>query len=236
MIKNLLKKPVKAAMDDTQRSNEIISANFREVCMGAIASKWLYRSSHPVTGGGSDSIIAELAETAKIAAVLNLADDEKALKQKIDIVPWYNQLFQKGCIITLKMGFDFRSDQFGGKINEGIKFIINHKGPYLIHCMQGMDRTGFFVMLLGMLMGASQDEIADDYMKSFLGRAGFKKKSVYYRREYNNFIKILRILNGGKSAAAESMPGMAEKYIFENAGLIQSELDRLRLTLGLSPP
>jgi hypothetical protein len=218
-------------MDDSKKPDKITSANFREVCMGDIASKWLYRSSHPISCGKQDFIIAELAETAKIAAVLNLTDDEMALKQKAALVPWYNKLFQERCIIALNMGFDFRSEQFCGKLKEGIKFIINHKGPYLIHCMQGIDRTGFFVMLLEMLMGADKDEMAGDYMASFLDKPGFEKKSVYYKREYSHFINVLRTLNDGKSAATKNMSRIAEKYISENVGLIRSDLDRLKLTL-----
>ena len=219
-------------MDDDKRPDKIISANFREVCMGAIAPEWLYRSAHPIICDERDFIMAEFAETAKIAAVLNLADDERVLKQKTVLVPWYNKLFQKGCIIGLNMGFDFRSDQFSGKLNKGIKFIISHKGPYLFHCLQGIDRTGFFVMVLEMLMGADREEIVGDYMKSFFGRPEFEKKSVYYKREYSNFINVLRTLNGGKSVKNKNISGIAEKYIFENVGLIQSELDQLRLILS----
>jgi hypothetical protein len=173
-----------------------------------------------------------LAETAQIAAVLNLADDERVLRQKTNLIPWYNGLFQKGCIIALNMDFNFHSNEFGSKLNQGTKFIINHKGPYLIHCLQGIDRTGFFIMLLEMLMGADKNEIVNDYMTSFLGRPGYEKKSAYYKREYSNFFKVLRELNDGKPITTESLTGMAEKYIFENVGLSQSELDRLRLTLS----
>ncbi|MDR0557799.1 MAG: tyrosine-protein phosphatase [Treponema sp.] len=152
-----------------------------------------------------------MAETARIAAALNLADDEMALKQKAVFVPWRDKLFQKGGAIALNMSFDFQANEFGGKINEGIKFLINHKGPYLIHCLQVIDRTGFFVMSLGMLMGASGDEMAGDYMTSFLDSPGYERKSVYYKREYSDFIDVLWDLNGGKPATTKSMPGMAEK-------------------------
>jgi hypothetical protein len=219
-------------MGGTKRPDGIAAANFREVCMGAIAPEWLYRSSHPITNDERDFIIAEFAEMSKIAAVLNLADNKRELEQKVVLVPWYHKLFQEGCVIALSMGFDFRADKFGSHINEGIKFMISHKGPYLIHCLQGIDRTGFFIMLLEMAMGASKKEIAGDYMKNFLGRPGFEKGSVYYKREYLNFINVLRELNDGKSVTNKNIPKIAEKYIFKNVGLIQSELDQLRLILS----
>jgi protein tyrosine/serine phosphatase len=206
--------------------------NFREVCMGGIAPQWLYRSADPVTCGDRDIVMAEFAETAKIAAVLNLADNERELKRKAGLVPWYDKLYQTGCIIALDMKFDFMEPRFGSKIRIGIKFIVDYKGPYLIHCAQGIDRTGFFVMLLGMLMGASKDEITADYMASFLGRPGFEKGSENYQCEYNNFMKVLKELNGRKPMTNDAITKIAEKYFLENAGLVQSELDLLRMTLS----
>jgi hypothetical protein len=176
--------------------------------------------------------MAELAETAKIAAVLNLADNERELKRRAGLIPWYDKLYQAGCIIALDMKFDFLEHRFGSKINAGVKFMLDHKGPYLIHCAQGIDRTGFFVMLLEILMGAGKDEIAADCMASFFGRPEFEKDSVYCKRKYINFFKVLRVLNGGKPVTDKSIPGIAEKYILENAGLLQFELDQLWMALS----
>jgi protein tyrosine/serine phosphatase len=41
------------------------------------------------------------------------------------------------------------------------------EGPYLVHCTEGKDRTGFVIMLLEALAGASYQEIADDYMLTY---------------------------------------------------------------------
>jgi hypothetical protein len=203
-------------------------ANFREVCMGAIAPQWLYRSSHPILGGRQDIIIQELAQRAGIAAVLNLSDDDEMLARRVPSVPWYHKLFREGRVITLDMNFDIFGNAFGKKVNEGIKFIISRKGPYLIHCRQGIDRTGFFVMLLGMLMGADKAEILDDYMASFFYRPGFEKGSSHYKQEWSSFIAVMKKLNGGKSIKNDGLPSIiAEKYFLENTGLIQSEIELL---------
>jgi hypothetical protein len=213
---------------------EIATINFREVCMGGIAPKWLYRSSHPVTCGELDFGMTELAQRAGIAAVLNLVDDEKALSQKAPLVPWYHKLFLEGRIIALDMNFNVFGDQFSGKINRGVKFIIDTEGPYLIHCMQGIDRTGFFVMLLGMMMGADKEEIVDNYMASFLGRPGFEKGAGYYKQERSYFIAVLKRLNGGGPIKNSVLLNIAEKYLLENAGLTRFGLDRLRAQLSKS--
>ncbi|MDR1072421.1 MAG: tyrosine-protein phosphatase [Treponema sp.] len=151
--------------------------NFREVCAGGIASKWLYRSSHPAAFSETDFTLAKLAEEAEIAAVINLDDNEAELALKADRVPWYHHLFEKGRIIALDMGFDYLSERFKIKLHKGFKFMLERDGPYLIHCLQGIDRTGFVVMILEMLMGADGNEIMNDYMMSFLGRQGFEKGS-----------------------------------------------------------
>jgi protein tyrosine/serine phosphatase len=219
-------------MADIKNLKKIPPVNFREVCMGGIAPKWLYRSADPVTCDSQDLVMAELAEEANIAAVLNLADNERELKRKADRIPWYDKLYQAGCIIALDMKFDFLEHRFGSKISAGVKFMLDHKGPYLIHCAQGIDRTGFFVMLLGMLMCASKDEITADYMASFLGISGFEEGTENYRREYNNLMNILRKLNDKRPVTDSAITKIAEKYFRENAGLTQSELDRLRMVLS----
>jgi hypothetical protein len=212
-------------------SNKIDAMNFREVCMGAIAPQWLYRSSHPITCGRQDLIIAELSQRAGIAVVLNLSDDEATLARKVSFVPWYHRLFREDRIITLDMNYDIFGGDFGKKINRGVQFIVDHDGPYLIHCLQGIDRTGFFVLLLEMLMGADKEEIIDDYMASFLGRPEFEKGSYHYKQERGFFIDVLKKLSRGKPVKNDVLPGIAEKYLLENAGLARPEVDLLKARL-----
>jgi protein tyrosine/serine phosphatase len=204
--------------------------NFREVHIGKIAPKHLYRSSHLVTGTEQDAVMAKLAETAKIATVLNLIDTKKTLNVKANRIKWYNKLFQDGCVIALDM--DFFIGKSAKDINRGIKFMLRHNSPYLIHCLQGIDRTGFFVMLLEMLMGASRDEIINDYMTGFLYKHSYKKGSDEYRFEYARFIQILEKLNGGKSIVDCNLIEMAENYYFNAAGLSRTETDLLKIKLS----
>ena len=39
--------------------------------------------------------------------------------------------------------------------------------PYLVHCTEGKDRTGFMCMLLEALAGAGYRELVDDYMLTY---------------------------------------------------------------------
>jgi protein tyrosine/serine phosphatase len=215
-----------------QASMTVNLVNFREVHIGKIAPKHLYRSSHPVTGTEQDAAMAKLAETAKIATVLNLIDTKKTLNVKANCIQWYNKLFQDGCVIALDMDMDFFTGKSAKDINSGIKFMLRHNSPYLIHRLQGIDRTGFFVMLLEMLMGASRDEIIDNYMTSFLYNHGYKKGSDEYRFEYARIIQILEKLNGRKSLADCNLIEMAENYYFNAAGLNRGEIDLLKIKLS----
>ena len=56
------------------------------------------------------------------------------------------------------------SDQNRTGFAEGLRFFIANDGPYLIHCNEGQDRTGFSVAILECLMGASEEEVVADYM------------------------------------------------------------------------
>lgn len=215
-----------------QGSGKVNLVNLREVHIGKIAPKHLYRSSHPVTGTERDAAMAKLAETANIATVLNLIDTKKTLSIKANRIQWYNKLFQDGCVIALDMDMDFFTGKSAKDINRGIKFMLKHNSPYLVHCLQGIDRTGFFVMLLEMLMGASKDEIINDYMADFLYKHGYKKGSEEYRFEHGRFIQILEKLNGGKSLADCNLIEMAENYYFNAAGLARREIDLLKIKLS----
>ena len=207
--------------------------NFREACTTGIASKRLYRSSHPATLSETDFILAELAEEAGIAAVLNLADNEIELDIKADRVPWYHCLFKKGYIIALKMSFDYLSDQFNVKLQKGFKFMLEHNGPYLIHCSKGIDRTGFVVMLLKMLMGADREEMVNHYMMSFSGLPGFENGSEHYQNEKNNFNRLLNtIYTIGKNSKEYDLVKAIENYLSINIGLTLNEIDLLKLMLS----
>ena len=41
------------------------------------------------------------------------------------------------------------------------------EGPYLVHCTEGKDRTGFVCMLIEALAGADYNSIVDDYMITY---------------------------------------------------------------------
>ena len=71
----------------------------------------------------------------------------------------------------------YASDEFRSKIANGLTAMAEHDGPYLLHCTEGKDRTGFVCMLLEALCGASYQEIVDDYMITYDNYYGITKAS-----------------------------------------------------------
>jgi protein tyrosine/serine phosphatase len=204
--------------------------NFREVCTGGIAPKRLFRSSHPVTCSETDLILAKLAGETEIAVVLNLADNDAELEIKAERISWYHCLFKKRHIIALDMNFDYLSGQFSVKLQKGLKFMLERNGPYLVHCNAGIDRTGFTVMLLEMLMGADKDEIANDYLMSF---PDFEKGFRYYKNRKKYVYKVLNaIYTIGETSKICTLAEAAENYLSGKIGLTPDDIHLLKLALS----
>jgi protein tyrosine/serine phosphatase len=202
--------------------------NFREICTGGIAPKRLFRSSHPVTCSETDLILAKLAGETEIAAVINLADNDAELEIKAERIPWYHCLYKKNRIIALDMNFDYLSGQFNVKLQKGFKFMIERNGPYLVHCHAGIDRTGFMVMLLEMLMGADKDEITNDYLMSFPG-FGYK----YYGNKRKYVYRVLSaIYTIGETSKICTLAEAAENYLSGKIGLTPDDIHLLKLALS----
>ena len=147
-------------------------ANFRVVETTGMGAGTLYRSSSPVNPQLNRNEQADEALLlAHVQTVMNMADSESEMSQ----YEGYYQTNYSGCdIIALDMTTDVMQESFGENLAEGFRFIASHDGPYLIHCTEGKDRTGFAVAVLECLMGASADEVEQDYMLSFVN---------YYRME-----------------------------------------------------
>ena len=123
-------------------ASDEIFANFRMVDEGNIAEGVLYRSCSPVRGDARAPYADKLMEEAGIRTVINLADNEESMNAGLSGAPYYSTLVEEGNVILLDMGVDFFSPDFTEKLAEGLRFMIAHPAPYLIHCNEGKDRAG----------------------------------------------------------------------------------------------
>ncbi len=183
-------------------ASDEIFANFRNVKLGNMAPGVYYRSSSPVNNELSRAAYADafMAE-AKIQTVVNLADSQGELEgyfQKDDFnSPYYKSLYDQGQVVFLSMGVDFKAQEFQNKLRQGLLFMVDHPGPYLVHCNEGKDRAGFVAALLEALMGATVTEIKEDYMITYSNYYGVEYGSEQYEKiADSNILESLRDMAG----------------------------------------
>ncbi|MCL2066921.1 MAG: tyrosine-protein phosphatase [Treponema sp.] len=199
--------------------------------MGNIAPGILYRSSHPIKDLMQEKTISILANNARIAAVLNLCDNSTGISSKAFFAPWYNSLLNKNKVIALDMDFSVTNDRFKRKLKEGLKFIIDTEGPWLVHCHAGVDRTGFVCMVLEAFMGAKLDDVIDDYLLSF---NSIFKSSIYeaQKADLQVAMKLLSVMSDSITITEQNLQQIAEIYLLKKIGLSPSEIELLKEKLA----
>jgi len=213
-------------------SSEAQAVNFREIRMGSIAPNILYRSSHPIKGDEQEKIISLLAAKARIGAVINLSDTNSALSLKTIFAPWYDKLYKDGRIIALGMDFSVVSEKFNKKLKKALQFIISTQGPWLIHCHAGVDRTGFVSMVLEAFMGATVDEIANDYLLSFNSIFDSSVQSEVNKNDTFIVMKYLSVMGNNLAINDQNLQAIAENYLREIIKMPSAELDLLKKKLS----
>ncbi|MBO7666780.1 MAG: tyrosine-protein phosphatase, partial [Clostridia bacterium] len=127
------------------------------------------------------SVTDRLAAGAKIGFMLNLSDNESDILGFIAAEtfdsPYFLSLFTSGKVAPLGLSANFKSASFGEKLAQGLEAVAQSEGPVLIHCVEGKDRTGYVLMLLEALCGATYGEIVDDYMLTYDNYYGINKTS-----------------------------------------------------------
>lgn len=155
--------------------SDIAFANFRSLSGGSLAPDVVYRSASPVDNKHNRAAYVEqLMAEAGVAFVLNLADDDaeidKFLAEDADAgfdTSSFDKLRASGNVVAINLEMDYPSATYAQKLAKGLVALSEHDGPYLVHCTEGKDRTGFACMLLEALAGASYDEMLADYMITY---------------------------------------------------------------------
>ena len=143
-------------------------ANARTVKAGNIPSGILYRSSSPFSNDiKRDIYVSEYLQQEKVRTVLNLADNEEKMLSYKDIPPYSLSLWKEGNVILCPLKADPTADDYNNRLIEALKQLPSHPAPYLVHCMEGKDRTGYVCALLEGLCGATYEEIVADYLVTY---------------------------------------------------------------------
>lgn len=207
--------------------------NFINVKTGNIAEGILYRCSSPLKGGNKKDIIETLAMEAKIKCIINLDDVSSVIKDLSKDILWYNKLVEEGNVICLHMTYTIPGVKSNEKkLKTALQFLLNHNGPYLIHCFAGVDRTGFVSALLEALMGANLEEICKSYLATF----NFDNTILSNIEKYSkmkNFLKQLKTMCHGENISKINIQVATERYLIDNIGLSCDEVLWLKNILSL---
>jgi len=142
-------------------------ANARAASGGNIASGVLHRSSSPFSDDISRAnFVSEYLESKKVKTVLNLADTEEKMLT-YDMPPYSRSLWEGGNVILCPLKADPTADDYNNRLIEALKELPSRPAPYVVHCMEGKDRTGYVCALLEGLCGATYEEIVADYLITY---------------------------------------------------------------------
>ena len=140
--------------------------------------------------------------------------------------------YEEGNVIPLAMNANYGSEAFRKKAAAGLTAMADNEGPYLVHCTEGKDRTGFICLLLEALAGASYEEIVSDYMITYDNY--YEISTEKYRDKYDVIIDkvlvpMIRIIVDDESVELESvdMTSYAESYLL-SGGMEMEAIERLK--------
>lgn len=107
--------------------------------------------------------------------------------------------------------------EHSAQVGEVFRVLARAEGPVLVHCTAGKDRTGVVIALLQGLLGASEDQVLENYLETN-GRMDERARSLGRR---------LRWMGGWPFSAGELEPLMQAR-----ASYLQRALERLRELYG----
>ena len=201
-------------------------ANFREITCGQLKEHMLYRSSSPIDPSlNRNKETDQASEKAGIRSFINLAEGAVTAAS----YEGFDDTYYASCnILYADLGYAWSSADNEEKIANVMRFIADQPGPYLIHCKEGKDRTGFVIAILECLAGASEEEIVEDYMVTFINFFRLEKSDpVYESTADNNIRSSLAKAFGIDSVKGADLKKEAESYL-KRIGLSDQELSDLK--------
>ena len=235
-------------------SDEVF-ANFRSVRAGEIKEGTLFRSASPCDNQHNRApYVDKMISGAGMGYILDLADNETKIEKYLGDEgfdsPYWKGLYDSNKVALMALNTNFTSEDFQRKLAAGLAELsgedkpllmsglgamLDSDGPYLVHCTEGKDRTGFVCMLLEALCGASYQEIVDDYMITYDNYYQINKEKDPERYEVivsQVLDPMIRGMIGTEDADlnAADLAAAASAYL-QGCGLSEKQINALRAKL-----
>ena len=216
--------------------------NFRNVYAGRIGRNNLFRSQHPGNGTWRALRANQLAEENGIRTVLNLSDSKTKLEKYLNkyIVGssyYYKTLYKRGRVFTAGLSLTHKSPSYRHQVAAAFRFMTKNKGPYLVHCEVGRDRTGLVILLLESLMGVPYGYMVNDYAQTYLNTT-YDSPATAKQKAVSHVNSELMYISGQKSITDWSKVNLNRYAVLylKMGGMTDSEISLLRKNLSVSYP
>ena len=215
-------------------------ANFRSISMNAVRENTLYRAASPCDDQHNRaSYTDELIKNVGVRFILNLADDENKIKDYMNgdgfNSPYFAGLYEAGNVMPVALNMNIGSQEFKERIAQGLTAMAEAEGPYLVHCTEGKDRTGFVCMLLEALAGADYESMEKDYMITYANYYHIteEKDPDRYRIIVEDvFIPLIQSMAGDETLDVRNadLQAYAEAFLHE-AGMEKETIEKLKTVI-----
>lgn len=214
-------------------------ANFRKVRTTGMGEGVLYRSSSPVDPSLGRNLVADsLSGAAGVKTFVDFAESGEYAESYEGFAESY---YATQNVVYLNVPPGFANSPFKEGLVTGLRFMIEHEGPYLVHCTYGMDRTGYTIAVLEALMGATAEEIKADYVtthKNYFNVTDGRQVALTPKQvELIQAIIVRLMRNAYKVEGVDisdfenvDLAAATEKYLL-SLGLKKDEIDALKARL-----
>lgn len=222
------------ALADLSKSNERSDypelddrgfANFRKVTTTGMGD-CLYRSSSPLNDvNGRDTYAMKALEDSAVNVIVNIEEDKDIAQGRPAFEGSY---YSRQNAAYFRMTTDFMGKSNNAPLCDVFRFMAANPGIYCIHCKEGKDRTGFVTAVLELLMGATMDEVIDDYMVTYMNFYKVEKGTEQYSYISNLITDELKA-NGISDNG--SLQEQTEQFL-KGLGLTSEEISALKDNLS----
>ena len=221
-------------------------ANFRSMTGGSLGKNVIFRSRIPDELKDSSRIADLMMQDAGIKYVINFYETKAALKSKFANAEYnsyyYRKMVRNNRVTAARtlMQFDTRQKLLNNRsaMITGFKTIAAHAGPYLVHCAAGKDRTGFFAVIVEALMGASYNEILNDYLQTYIN-VGYKCTRAtalsFCKKNLDFMLQLITYSPSGSAWNKMDLAKKAERYL-KDGGLNSGQIRSIRKHLKKNYP